>query len=83
MEHSFWFSGYHIAQKFNYAAQSFKSQKHINITLVMKQVETAFNNASDKEGPAWLIQWVIKNKLVCNITLDFLVWYWHLFQKHK
>jgi len=38
----------------------------------MKEVENAFNNASDK-GPAWLIQWVIKNKLVCNITLDFLV----------
>jgi len=39
----------------------------------MKEVETAFNNASDKEGPVWLIHWVIKNKLVSNIILDFLV----------
>jgi len=38
----------------------------------MKEVETVLNNASDKEDPAWLIQWVINNKLVCNITLDFL-----------
>ena len=40
------------------------TQKHINITLVMTAVETVFNDASDKENPAWLIQWVIKNKLV-------------------
>jgi len=40
---------------------------------VIKEVKNAFNNASDKEGPAWLIQWIIKNKLVCNITSDFLV----------
>jgi len=71
-EHSFWFSSNKITENFIYAAKSFKSQKYINITLVMKGVETAFNNASDKEDPAWLIQWVIKNKLVCNITLDFL-----------
>jgi len=58
-------------EQFIYATKSFK--KHINITLVIKEVETAFNNASDKEDLAWLIQWVIKNKLVCNITLDFLV----------
>ena len=37
----------------------------------MAEVEIAFNNASDKEDPAWLIQWVINNKLVCNIILDF------------
>jgi hypothetical protein len=71
-EHSFWFSGRDISAQFIHAVKSFKSHKHINITLVMKEVETAFNNASDKEDPAWLIQWVIKNKLVCNITLDFL-----------
>jgi len=39
----------------------------------MAEVETAFNNASNKEDPAWLIQWVIKNKLVCNIILYFLL----------
>jgi hypothetical protein len=38
----------------------------------MAEVEIAFNNASDKEDPAWLIQWVINNKLVCSIILDFL-----------
>jgi hypothetical protein len=38
----------------------------------MTEVEIAFNNANDKEDPAWLIQWVINNKLVCNITLDSL-----------
>jgi hypothetical protein len=43
------------------------------MTLVMTEVETAFNNASDKENPTWLIHWVINNKLVCNITFDFLV----------
>jgi len=37
----------------------------------MAEVETAFNNASDKEDSAWLIQWVINNKLVCKITFDF------------
>ena len=34
----------------------------------MEGVETAFNDASDKDDPAWLIQWIIKNKLVCNIA---------------
>jgi hypothetical protein len=36
------------------------------------EVETAFNNASDKEDPAWLIQWVIDHKLVCDIIFNFL-----------
>jgi hypothetical protein len=38
----------------------------------MTEVETAFNDTSDKQNPAWLIQWVINNKLVRNITLDFV-----------
>jgi len=38
----------------------------------MAAVETTFNNTSDKKDSAWLIQWVINNKLVCNITLYFL-----------
>ena len=61
-----------MAEQFSYAVKSFKSQKHINITLVMIAVEAAFNNASDKEDSAWLIQWIINNKFVCNITLFFL-----------
>jgi hypothetical protein len=61
-----------MTEQFPHAVKSFKSQKHTNITLVMAEVETAFNNASDKEDPAWLIQWVINNKLVCKITLNFL-----------
>jgi hypothetical protein len=64
-----------MAKQLSHAVKSFKSQKHTNITLVMAKVETAFNNASDKEVPAWLIQWVITNKLVCNITLNFLFKY--------
>jgi hypothetical protein len=48
-EHSFWFSGSDISAQFIHAVKSFKSQKHINITLVMEEVATAFNNASDKE----------------------------------
>jgi len=46
-----------------HALKSFKSQKHININILKAQVETAFNNAIDKENPAWLIQWVISHKL--------------------
>jgi hypothetical protein len=61
-----------MAKQLLYAVKSFESQKHTNMTLVIKEVETAFNNASDKENPTWLIDWVINNKLVCNITLDFL-----------
>jgi hypothetical protein len=64
-----------MAKQFPYAVKSFKSQKHTNITLVMAEVETAFNNAFNKEDPAWLIQWVINNKLVCNITLILLFKY--------
>jgi hypothetical protein len=66
-EHSFWFSGDDIVEQFLHATISFKTQKHINNTLAA--VETAFNNASHKNDSAWLIQWVINNKLVCNITL--------------
>ena len=61
-----------MAKQFPHAVKSFKSQKHINITLVMTGVKTAFNNASDKENSTWLIKWVIDNKLVRNITLHFL-----------
>jgi len=60
-----------MKEQFTHAVKSFKSQKHINITIVKAKVETAFNNASDKEDPAWLIQWVIDNKLVCNMILLF------------
>ena len=74
-EHSFWFSGSHIGDQFPHAIKSFKSQKHISIPLVMAEVQTAFNNADDEEDPAWLIQWVINNKLVCNITSEFLFQY--------
>jgi len=69
-EHSFWFSGDNIAEQFIYATKSFKTKKHINITLAA--VETAFNNASHKNDSAWLIQWVINNKLVCNIIFFFV-----------
>jgi hypothetical protein len=41
----------------------------------MEEVQAALNNASDKEDPAWLIQWIINNKLVCNITLYFIFLY--------
>jgi hypothetical protein len=34
-----------MAEQFPHAVKSFKSQAHINITLVMAEVETAFNNA--------------------------------------
>jgi len=37
------------------------------------EVETAFKNASDKEDPAWLIQWIIDNKLVLDIILNLLL----------
>ena len=53
-----------------HAIKSFKSQKYI--TMLNAQVETAFNNAIDKEDPAWLIQWVISHKLVCDIIFNFL-----------
>ena len=67
VEHSFWFSGENMAKQLSYAVNSFKLQRHINITIVMVEVEKAFNNASDPKDPAWLIQWVINNKLVCNL----------------
>jgi len=56
-----------MPEQLPHAVKSFKSQKHINITIVMVEVEKAFNNASDQADPAWLIQWVINNKLVCNL----------------
>jgi len=59
-----------IIKQFLSAIKSFKTQKHINVTLAA--VETAFNNASDKNDSAWLIQWVINNKFVHNITSYFL-----------
>ena len=60
-----------MEKQFSHAIKSFKSQKHINISTVIANVEIAFNNTSDKKDPAWLIQWVIDNKLVCDIVLDF------------
>ena len=65
-------------EQFPHAVKSFKSKKHINITIVKAKVETAFNNASDKEDPAWLIQWIIDNKLVCNIILILLFKHLHI-----
>ena len=50
--------------------KSFKSQKH-NISIIMTEVATVLNNTSTKEDSAWLIQWVIDNKLVCYIILHF------------
>ena len=70
-EHSFWFSGDNMEKQFSHAINSFKSQKHINISTVMANVEIAFKNASHKKDPAWLNQWVIDNKLVCDIVLNF------------
>jgi len=64
-EHSFWFSGRNIQEQISYAVKSFKSQKHISI--VMREVEATLTNAIAKEDPAWLIQWAIDNKIVCNI----------------
>jgi hypothetical protein len=70
-EHSFWFSGYDMQGQIPHAIKSFKSQKHITINMVKAEVEAAFNNASDKRNPAWLIQWVIGHKLVCDIIPNF------------
>ena len=60
-----------MEEQFSHAINSFKSQKHINIKTVMANVDIAFNNASHKKDPAWLIQWVIDNKLVCDIVSKF------------
>jgi len=62
-EHSFWFSGSNMEEQFPHAIKSFKSQKHTNITIVKEEIEIAFNRSSHKEDPAWLIHWVINNKL--------------------
>jgi hypothetical protein len=69
-EHSFWFSGSTMETQLSHAIKSFISQKH-NIGIIMVEVETVFNNASTKEDPAWLTQWVIDNKLVCYIISYF------------
>ena len=61
-----------MKEQLPHAIKSFKSQKHITISMVKAKVEVAFNNASDKEHPAWLIQWVIDNKLVCDIIFNVL-----------
>ena len=71
-EHSFWFSGSSMVKQFQHAVQSFKSQQNISIGTVKAEVETEFNNASDGDS-AWLIQWIIENKLVCIIILYFLL----------
>jgi hypothetical protein len=71
-EHSFWFSGDRMEKQLSHAIKSFKFQKHINTAILKTGVETAFNNSSDDEDPTWLIQWVIDNKLVGNIILNFL-----------
>ena len=71
-EHSFWFSGDDLRAQIPHAIKSFKSQKHITISMVKAEVEAAFNNAGDKDDPAWLIQWVIDHKLVCPIIFNFL-----------
>jgi len=70
-EHSFWFSGKDMVEQLPHAVKSFKSQKHINTSIIMAEVEKAFNNASNQEDPAWLIQWVINNKLVCDLFNTF------------
>ena len=71
-EHSFWFSGENMTQQFPHAVKSFKSQKHTNIAIVKAKVAVALKNANDKKDPAWLIQWVIENKLVCSLLLNHL-----------
>jgi hypothetical protein len=69
-EHSFWISGSDMADQFSHAVKSLNAQK--SVIILMAEVATAFNNASYKEDSAWLIQWVIDNKLVCNALLYFL-----------
>jgi hypothetical protein len=71
-EHSFWFSGRDMLVQISHAIKSFKFQKCITINMVKAEVEAEFNNASDKQNPAWLIQWVIGHKLVCDIISKFL-----------
>jgi hypothetical protein len=71
-EHSFWFSGEDMKAQLLHAIKSFKSQKNFTINILKTQVETAFNNAIDKEDPAWLTQWVISHKLVGDIIFNFL-----------
>ena len=71
LEHSFWFTGETILKQLSHAIESFKNQKNINISILNTEVKAAFNSASDKEDPAWLIQWVINHKLVCDIIFNF------------
>ena len=58
-----------MEERLPHTIKSFKSQT--NIKLFKAEVETAFNNATNKEDFAWLIQLVINNKLVCNIIFHF------------
>ena len=57
-----------MPEQLPHAVKSFKFQKHINI--MMAEVEKAFNKVSNQNDPAWLIQWVIDNKLVCNLFFN-------------
>jgi hypothetical protein len=61
-----------MEKQLSHAIKSFKSKKHIKIATLKTGVETAFNNADYSQDPAWVIQWVIDNKLVGNIILNFL-----------
>ena len=61
-----------MRQQLPYAIESFKSQRNITISILQAEVEAAFNYARDKKSPAWLIQWVIGHKLVCDITFNLL-----------
>jgi len=63
LEHSFWFSGDDMKTQLSYAITSFKSQQYTSFNIMGAGIATAFNNASHKQNPAWLIQWVISNKL--------------------
>ncbi len=69
-EHSFWFSGDSMSTQFSHAIKSFKSQQR-NISIIMTEVATVFDNASTKEDSTWLIQWVVDNKFVSYIILHF------------
>jgi hypothetical protein len=63
LEHSFWFSGDNMKTQLSYAIKSFKSQQYTSFNIMGAGIATAFNNASHKQNPAWLIRWVISNKL--------------------
>ena len=83
LEHSFWFTGEDILKQLSHAIESFKTQKNITISILNTEVEAAFNSASDKEDPAWLIQWIINHKLVCDIISNFCFTYSYINQSYK